>query len=378
MSEKESLAQKLHQKWSAIQAKKEPPPRCFIGFDGFTDEIIKAVDQRSNQSSYSLFSTIQQFGDRIVKAAGKSCNIELVVEKIKLGGNAPIMTNALLEGGHQITFCGPIGEKDHIEPIFQEMASRCTHIIALGSSAHSDAIEFEDGKVIFGKMDALKNVNFDTLLAHLPLQELIVLLDEADLFVCANWTMLPMMNDLWERILRDVTPHFKEKKKRYLFVDLADPAKRVDADIKKAIELLEKLNTSFEVYLGLNQAEAQRIELVLSGKSTSDQPEALAESLKKLMNIQCIVVHGTKVAASAGAKGLHLVQGPYTPTPRLTTGAGDNFNAGFCNALLYDFNPQACLLSGVATSGYYVRNGHSPTIPELCDFLRQWDAQKLE
>ena len=66
------------------------------------------------------------------------------------------------------------------------------------------------------------------------------------------------------------------------------------------------------------------------------------------------------------------VEGPYTSNPRLTTGAGDNFNAGFCLGQLLGLAPQQCLVTGTGTSGFYVRNMRSPRFSELMDFLELW------
>ena len=49
------------------------------------------------------------------------------------------------------------------------------------------------------------------------------------------------------------------------------------------------------------------------------------------------------------------MEGPYTSNPRLTTGAGDNFNAGFCLGQLLGLSPQQCLITGTGTSGFYVQ-----------------------
>ncbi|PID89184.1 MAG: hypothetical protein CSB01_03330 [Bacteroidia bacterium] len=78
-------------------------------------------------------------------------------------------------------------------------------------------------------------------------------------------------------------------------------------------------------------------------------------------------MHG---AAAATRDWAGYVVGPYTSTPKLTTGAGDNFNAGFCNGLLRGFTTEECLATGVNTSGFYVRNAHSPSKQELIAFLR--------
>jgi len=64
--------------------------------------------------------------------------------------------------------------------------------------------------------------------------------------------------------------------------------------------------------------------------------------------------------------------GPFDPNPKLTTGAGDNFNAGFCLGQVLDLSPKESLIIGTATSGFYVRNAASPTFHELIEFLSEW------
>ena len=55
-----------------------------------------------------------------------------------------------------------------------------------------------------------------------------------------------------------------------------------------------------------------------------------------------------------------------------TTGAGDHFNSGFCLGRMLGFDNRGCLLTGVTTSGYYVRTGQSPDIGNLAEMLRDW------
>lgn len=82
-----------------------------------------------------------------------------------------------------------------------------------------------------------------------------------------------------------------------------------------------------------------------------------------------VVVHTTTHAYSWGSRGQEEVQGPYTPNPKLTTGAGDVFNAGFCAGLLRGLDLAQALALGVFNSGFYVRRARSPTPSELIDFL---------
>ena len=68
---------------------------AFVGLDGFVDEILHVVDKRESAERYTRLPTIQQFSERLAAAAGRSTNVELVSQLIKLGGNGPIMANAL-------------------------------------------------------------------------------------------------------------------------------------------------------------------------------------------------------------------------------------------------------------------------------------------
>ena len=71
------------------------------------------------------------------------------------------------------------------------------------------------------------------------------------------------------------------------------------------------------------------------------------------------------------------VEGPFCANPKLTTGAGDNFNAGFIFGCLQGYDPADCLKLGVATSGYYVRNAHSPNLEQVRAFLLDWATGAL-
>ncbi|MGE4572710.1 MAG: carbohydrate kinase family protein, partial [Candidatus Izemoplasmatales bacterium] len=59
------------------------------------------------------------------------------------------------------------------------------------------------------------------------------------------------------------------------------------------------------------------------------------------------------------------------------TGAGDNFNAGFVLGLLLGLEPDEALLTGMSTSGYYVRNADSPTFADLNKFITDWANNKI-
>src|SRR5882762_4406359 len=79
---------------------------AFVGLDGFVDEILHVVDKRESAERYQRLTTIRQFAERLSGAAGQSTNVELVCQLIKLGGNGPIMANALASFGLNVTYLG--------------------------------------------------------------------------------------------------------------------------------------------------------------------------------------------------------------------------------------------------------------------------------
>lgn len=100
--------------------------------------------------------------------------------------------------------------------------------------------------------------------------------------------------------------------------------------------------------------------------------EELVSALAAKLDLSCIVIHAIEGAIAFKDGECVYVDGPYTATPKLTTGAGDNFNAGFCLGLMLGLTLEEILIMGTATSGFYVRNSHSPTLEELISFLGLW------
>ena len=66
--------------------------------------------------------------------------------------------------------------------------------------------------------------------------------------------------------------------------------------------------------------------------------------------------------------------GPFVQQPKISTGAGDHFNAGFCLGRVLGLNLDESLCVGTATSGYYVRTGVSPSAAQLAEFIADLPA----
>jgi sugar/nucleoside kinase (ribokinase family) len=344
--------------------------KVLVGLDGFVDTIIHVVGQRESAQKYTRMGRMSDFGQRIGAAAGLSANFEFVTKMVKLGGNGPIMAHALASQGPRVTYIGNLGSPA-LHPVFSDLAKQAK-VISIAEPGYTDEIEFEDGKLMCGKHESLRNVNWETLIEHVPEKRLIAMFQESSLIALVNWTMLPFLGAIWAKIQSRVAPKLTGEK-RWLFLDLADPAKRTPADIAAALKTIARFQKYFRVILGLNLQEGRQIGAIL-GLPACDGSEAkvaaLAGGILEKLGVDTVVIHPTAFAAAADATGCASVAGPYIEKPKITTGAGDHFNAGFCTARLLGCDLQASLQMGVATSGYYVRKAKSPSLDELIRFLK--------
>ncbi|HEY8746572.1 MAG TPA: hypothetical protein VIM11_01260 [Tepidisphaeraceae bacterium] len=349
--------------------------KSMVGFDGFVDEIIAVVDKRHDFERFDPIRTIAALGAKISNAAGKSSNYELIVKQMKLGGNGPIMANALASAGINVTYVGNLGYPN-VHPVFQDFAKR-SHAISIGEPGHTDALEFDDGKLMLGKITAMNDVNWPNMVTRVGGEDkLKTLVQDAKLIAMVNWTMLPYMSQIWEMLLERGIPN-RQGGSRTFFVDLADPEKRNHADIRHAMELLTRFEKQVDVILGLNLKEAGEICDVLGIPVPSDPEaaiEATASAIRKKLEISCVVVHPRRAAAAATLDSVATFFGPFILQPKISTGAGDHFNAGFCLGRTLGFTLEESLCTGVATSGYYVRTAESPTSQELSDFITNLPA----
>ena len=64
----------------------------------------------------------------------------------------------------------------------------------------------------------------------------------------------------------------------------------------------------------------------------------LATQIRDRIGINTVVVHPVAFALAVSAGDAAIVEGPFTPKPLITTGAGDHFNAGFCLGKLLGFD----------------------------------------
>lgn len=350
--------------------------KAFLGLDGFVDAILHVVDKRINAAQFDRVPTIAALAQRLGAAAGRSANVELVTQFTKLGGNGPIMANALASFGIGVTYVGALGYPN-LHPVFNSFAGRAK-VHSIAEPGLTDAFEFDDGKIMFGKHTPLAEITWPNIQARLGPGKFSDGLADANFVGFVNWTMLPYMSDVWESLLNEVCPALNGQR-RTMFFDLADPAKRLPEDLRRALDLIVRFEKHFDVILGLNESEACAVAGVLDIPVPGHSPEqiqALTQTLSARLPVNTVVVHPVAFAAAASRGGpASLVGGPLSARPKITTGAGDHFNAGFCLGRLLGLDHSKSLLTGVATSGYYVRTAESPSVPQLVGMLQNWPQE---
>lgn len=306
-----------------------------VGFDGYVDRLIRIVRKRENTGVYSYFKTIGEFASGVGHAAGKSADWEIITQEVRFGGNAPIMANALSVLGIPSIF---IGAADH--EIFKNLKCR---FISICKPAETMAFEFDDGKIMLAETSVLRELNAETIM---PVLTDCIL--DCSLFAFTGWSNVIGIEEVYAGLLERLRPESTK-----IFFDLADCSKRSHADITRILEIIRAYSErSFDTYLGMNLNEYE-----ILNRETGNIYAYLGKCKTAVhLTDRCHVQKGGAV---------EYCKGKTVEKPVLTTGGGDNFNAGFCFGLLSGMSLRDAAVTGMRVSEFYVRYGHSPSLTEL-------------
>lgn len=375
-------------------------PNALVGFDGFIDVICTAVAARGSMRTddYRAFADIPEFSRRVQAAAGRSTNIELVVHEERFGGNGPLLAGGLAALGVGTTFVGCVGDdagSQRVHPVFSGFATRCDRVVTVARPSRTECLEFADGKVMFNKVctladetGSMQSVKWEHVVrACGGLDAVRSVVSACSLVGIVNWSIMAGVEDIWTGLARDVFACIPPaaagtSTPRRVLIDLSDPAKRSRDDIDRGMKALTRMHAACPVTLGLNLSEAEQVCAVVAGESAvhaaargslAKRCTALAAAVREAIAVECVVVHPREGAAAVrvGADGAESVwvDGPFTPTPRLSTGAGDHFNAGLGLGLMLGLSLSECLRVATATSGAYVRDAQSPSRSRVVEVL---------
>lgn len=356
------------------------PPVAFAGLDGFIDEIVQVVDKREDFETYSAITTISDYAARLAKAAGKSTNIEFVLQQVKMGGNGPLMGDALGRLGSRVHYVGALGFPS-MHPVFEPLR-KYGEVVSITNPGVTIAAEFMDGKIMHGRLESLAEITWENLVERLGgLPVIDRLLSETDLVAMVNWTMIPHLTEVLRQLSKRARQLGDAEPKLYFF-DLCDPAKRTHQDVREALEVIAGFNRGQGVtVLGLNEKESLEVCDALELSHGDHDHAGLLDRAKRLScqtGIPEIVIHPTHSAVALGPTGCGAIDGPLCKNPKLTTGAGDHFNGGYCFARVLGLPPEDAIVIGKAVSGFYVRAGVGPSADEVLRFCEKWVAGTLD
>ncbi|HMH34918.1 MAG TPA: hypothetical protein VK543_17910, partial [Puia sp.] len=313
------------------------------GYDGFIDSIVKIIRNKQKQKPNTLFKTIGAFGAYITEKAGASLSLELEEISVKLGGNMPNLANALGRLGATVNCVGALGYPQ-MHPVFKTLPRDC-HLYSFAEPGAATAFEFTDGKIMFAQIETLNQMGWNKIKNIIGIDTLIRLYQESHLFCLVNWSEIDASTGIWEGLLQDVLPQYAIRgEKQIAFFDLSDCSKRSNESISHVLTLLTQFQQYTKVILGLNKNEAAKIHRVLFGKKADKNLQYLGEDIFKKLNIDELVLHSSKEAFAFSKEGSFVAPGFFIKDPAMSTGAGDNFNAGFCIAKLLQLDPGLSLM----------------------------------
>lgn len=348
------------------------------GFDGFVDEMISVVAERRSLDQWTPVKDIDTFGSRIKAAAGRSSLQEIIVHRADPGGCAVNLGDGLISLGIGLECFATLGQPRHAA--FDEFAARCRSCHSWGRQpGRTLAFEFADGKLMFSAVRQL--AEFDGALLDKVLADgaYAAACGRAQFIALTDWTLYPHMTACWRKLQMEV--YSKLNHRPYFFIDLVDPSSRSAADIQTMAAALPGFESAGPTVLGLNGTEANVLARSLGLPTVGEELQAVqdqAAALRQKLGISQVVTHCIKLAAVADAQGVCGALGPFCPSPKKSTGAGDRFNAGYCAGLLLGLESVPRLLLGCASSGFFVRQARSASVAELADFVEAWDRGQVE
>lgn len=355
----------LTQKLSKLNAK-DLNKKVFVGFDGFEDKIQKVV-KSEDEEKVIFYDTISEYAQAVSRAAGKSSQFQLRTQVEKLGGNAPIMAHSLGSMGLKSTLMASLGYPG-IRKVFKSLHPLVSPISVCGPG-ETNALEFDDGKLILSEMTSFKNLNWALLSENPGKEKIIDEMNSSDLIALVDWSNLVHCSDIWRGIANDILPGLKKNK--IFFFDIADPSRSSREELREVLDIISLYSKYGEVFLGINENETFKLyeRFYEAGEEDLDL-EIAGKEVFKLLNIKGLIIHPVDRALLITSEGIIEEKGKVVQKPKISTGGGDNFNAGFCLGLILELDLNEALKTGMATSGSYVKNGNSPSVEEIGEYLK--------
>lgn len=345
-----------------------PQQTVTLGFDGFVDHVVRVIHHKDDDGLPSYFESIQALGEYILEKGQNNFSLEFEEITTKLGGNMPIMANAFAQLGLLVSCIGPLGHPS-IHPLFEAMPPNC-RLHSFANPGVSKIMEFKRGKMMLSEMQALSRIPWEFIKQTIGVGPFNEMFSKSDLIALVNWSELDNSSDIWKGLLRDVLPNAVRNKRPLGFFDLSDCSKRTEASICEALQLIAGFSAYWNVVLSLNLNEASIVYSALTQKKAAQENvDEMCTAIFDALRIDTVVIHYDRQSVARGPDGLQKRKSFFIEEPVISSGSGDNFNAGFCTGRLMDLDIGTSLVLGNATASLYMQSGFSPKPAELLEFL---------
>lgn len=333
--------------------------RMVVGFDGFTDTIARVVRETAGEGRLeTCFPTIRSFGEYLAAQAEKSCSLELKIQARQLGGNLPYVSRAAGLLGLNVTCIGMLGEGAP-GPLFQEMPCRMYSFAAPGEST---CLEFQDGKVFLAPQYRLSDDPWQ-LVQKATGGGASRLFAESDLMALLNWSELPFAQSLWEHVYQESLADMPPQKDRWAFFDLCDCTRRPAGELEAVLTLIGRFAEKRTAVLSLNENEA--LVAARAARLGTRDLAGVGEALRERFGITEVLIHTLRKSLLCTPRGVARQATRFISAPKISTGAGDHFNAAACLGAVLGLTDEERLTLSNRFSSLYVESGTTPSLESL-------------
>jgi hypothetical protein len=341
-----------------------------VGFDGFIDTILQVVDQRQSATEYTRVPTL-----KVLASASRQPPIKAPTSSLSFRKQSWAATGRSWRTHLRRWLCDNLLRHDRFfrisHEVFHELAARAEMCLSRNPPSPMPTNSMMENSSRASTRRLPKSMSKRSASASALMSGAMRGKSRA-ISGMVNWTMLPHHTEVWRRIQTDF-PGIENDARKTLFFDLADPEKRTPDDIAEALETLSDFGTKHDVVLGLNEKEGLRVAEVLGLTVRGDGEERIASlaAIFGLHSMSPFVWFTRRLYAGAASRDdVAVVHGPFTSKPKISTGAGDHFNAGFCCGLLAGGDLETALQIGAGTSGLLCAASAKPVALRLSFFLR--------
>ncbi len=349
--------------WHSLEKASLKDKYVLAGFDGYVDSPVNPIDPKG-----AFFDTIGAFSAAIQAYGCESMDIPVTSNGTRMGGNGPLAALSLAEKGAQVVCIGALGVPldETFAPLYEK-----TLVYSLAPPARCYALEFSDGKLMFGDIKALEQLDHAKVCDVVGRVRYSALVLKSDCIVFANWSALPHAENLLQGIIEALEEEDACKDKLF-FIDLADPSGRSADDFNRLFDHMRVISERRSVVLSVNAKEAALV-LKHMGEKMHSSGSTLPEDAAERLGIAAFVLHTRGMAIASQSEGNSIiVRTSILRQPAAITGSGDNFGAGFCAGHMLKLPIEQCVALGNISSYLFVKNGRAANLSEIRDKAGCW------